>query len=134
MQNCNCHFPSSSTLIRHLAREIIEKLEVCLAQWLLKNSRNLATELSSGLVLVQTCFLKEYGNFIAILMRSNNSINIIVFENHQKKSHSTVRAKRATFTFWVDQSSLKLWSLQSNIVTRHVTFNRTEIGGKCQKA
>ena len=30
----------------------------------------------------------------------------------QKKSHSTLRAKRATFTFWVDKSSLKMskWS------------------------
>ena len=26
----------------------------------------------------------------------------------QKKSHSTLRAKRATFTFWVDKSSLKM--------------------------
>ena len=25
-----------------------------------------------------------------------------------KKSHSTLRAKRATFTFWVDKSSLKM--------------------------
>ena len=29
-----------------------------------------------------------------------------VFENHRKKSHSTLRAKRATFTFWVDKKSL----------------------------
>ena len=27
-----------------------------------------------------------------------------VFENPRKKSHSTLRAKRATFTFWVDKS------------------------------
>ena len=27
-----------------------------------------------------------------------------VFENRRKKSHSTLRAKRATFTFWVDKS------------------------------
>ena len=31
-----------------------------------------------------------------------------VFENHRKKSHSTLRAKRATFTFLVDKSSLKM--------------------------
>ena len=31
-----------------------------------------------------------------------------VFENQKKKSHSTLRAKRATFTFWVDKSSLKM--------------------------
>ena len=47
-----------------------------------------------------------------------------------KKSHSTLRAKRATFIFWVDKSSLKMpkmvnfgeflktWSLRSNSVTR----------------
>ena len=63
-----------------------------------------------------------------------------------EKSHSTLRAKRATFTFWVDKSSLKVpkivhfgeflktWSFRSNSVTRHVTFNRTKIGGKCQNS
>ena len=57
---------------------------------------------------------------------------------------STLRAKRATYTFRVDKSSLKMpkmvhfgeflktWRLWSNSVTRHVTFNRTKIGGKCQ--
>ena len=62
----------------------------------------------------------------------------------QKKSNSTLRAKRATFTFWVDKSLLKMpkmvdfgeflkiWSLRSNSVTRQVSFNRTKIGGKCQ--
>ena len=47
--------------------------------------------------------------------------------------------------FWVDKSSLKMpkmvhfgeflktWSLRSNSVTRQVSFNRTKIGGKCQK-
>ena len=28
---------------------------------------------------------------------------VTVFENHRKKSHSTMRAKRATFTFWVEK-------------------------------
>ena len=63
----------------------------------------------------------------------------------QKKSHSILRAKRATFIFWVDKSSLKMskivhfgeflktWSLRSNSVTRQVSFYRTKIGGKCQK-
>ena len=63
----------------------------------------------------------------------------------QKKSHSTaLRAKRATFTFWVDKRWLKVpkmvhfgeflktWSLRSNSVTRQVNFIRTKIGGKCQ--
>ena len=52
----------------------------------------------------------------------------------QKKSHSTLRAKRATFTFWVDKSWLKMpkmvhfceflktWSLRSNSVTGLVTL------------
>ena len=60
----------------------------------------------------------------------------------QNKYHSTLRAKRATFTFWVDKSWLKMpkmvhfgevlrtWSLRSNSVTRQVSFNRTKIGGK----
>ena len=64
----------------------------------------------------------------------------------QKKSHSTLRAKRATFTFWMDKSWLKMpkvvhfveflktWSLRSNSVTRQVSFNRTKIGGKCQNS
>ena len=51
------------------------------------------------------------------------------FENH-KKYHTTLRAKRATFTFWMHKSSLKMpklvhygeilktWSLRSNSVTR----------------
>ena len=29
---------------------------------------------------------------------------------------------------------LKTWNLQSNSVTRQVSFNRTKIGGKCQNA
>ena len=60
----------------------------------------------------------------------------------QKKYHSTLRAKRATFTFWVNKSWLKMpkkfhfgeflktWSLRSISVTRQVSFNRTKIGGK----
>ena len=73
----------------------------------------------------------------------------IILQQHdvwklQKKSLSTLRAKRATFTFWVDKKKfikmpkmvqfgglLKTWSLRLNRVTRHVTFNRTKIGGKC---
>ena len=64
----------------------------------------------------------------------------------QKKSHSTLRAKRATFTFWVDKSYskmpkivhfgeyLKTWSLRSGSVTRQVSFNSTKNGGKCQNS
>ena len=31
-----------------------------------------------------------------------------VFENHRKRSHSTLRAKRAIFTFWVYNCSLQM--------------------------
>ena len=76
----------------------------------------------------------------------NSSLQLHGVWKSQKKSHSTLRAKRATFTFWVDKSWLKMpkmihfgeflktWSLRSNRVTRHVTFNRTKIGGKCQNS
>ena len=61
----------------------------------------------------------------------------------QKKPHSTLRAKRTTFTFWVDKSLLKMvqfgeflktWSLRSNSVTRQVNINRTKIGEKYQNS
>ena len=56
-----------------------------------------------------------------------------------------MRAKRATFTYWVDKSSLKMpkmvhfgeflksWNLLSNSVTRFVNFKRSTFGEKCQK-
>ena len=59
-----------------------------------------------------------------------------------KKSHSTLRAKRAKFTFWVDKSSFKMpkkclfWrffenlKFASNSVTRQVTFKKDKIGEK----
>ena len=61
-----------------------------------------------------------------------------------KKSHSTMRTKRATFTLWVGKSWLKIpkivnfgdflktWSLWSNSVTRHVNPSQTIIRGKYQ--
>ena len=64
----------------------------------------------------------------------------------QKKYHSTLRAKQATFTFWVDKSwfkmpkmvhfgeFLKTWSLRSKSVTRQASFYKSKIGGKCQKS
>ena len=54
-----------------------------------------------------------------------------VWKSH-KKSHLTLRAKRATFSFWVDKSSSKVPNmvnltifLRSNSVTRQVTFYET---------
>ena len=47
-----------------------------------------------------------------------------VFENHRKKSHSTLRGKRATFTFWVDKKSFKMpkmvnfWWVFENLVAK----------------
>ena len=65
----------------------------------------------------------------------------------KSKSNSKLRAKRATFTFWVNKSSIKkyqkwsvlasfwkTWSLRSNSVTRQVSFNCAKIGGKCQNS
>ena len=49
----------------------------------------------------------------------------------QKKSHTTLRAKRATFSIW---RVLTNWSYQSNSVTRHTTFNWTKIDRKCQRS
>ena len=63
-----------------------------------------------------------------------------VFENHRKSLIQHCERQRATFTFWVDKSKLKMakmvnfgevlktWSLWSNSVTRQVSFNRTKIG------
>ena len=45
----------------------------------------------------------------------------------QKKSHSTLRAKRAIFIFWVDKSSLKMPKID-----KFWSLNKTKIGGYCQ--
>ena len=74
-----------------------------------------------------------------IIFRHDFLCNVTtVFENHRKSLIQTLRAKRATFTIWVDKSSLKMpkngpfwrvflktWSLRSNSVTRQVSFHRT---------
>ena len=66
----------------------------------------------------------------------------------QKKSYSTLRAKRATFTFWVDKGWLKMPKMvhfgeflkpeacgQTVLrLERQVSFNRSKIGGKCQNS
>ena len=56
-------------------------------------------------------------------------------------SHLTVRAKRATFTLYIEIAKniqfgefLKTRSLQSNSVTRQVNFDKTKIGGKWQNS
>ena len=60
----------------------------------------------------------------------------------QKKSYSTLRAKRAPFTFWVDKSSLKsakngpilanFWKPKACGQTE--LPDRSKIGGKCQNS
>ena len=63
-------------------------------------------------------------------------------ENHRKKSHSTLRAKRA-ITFWVNKSLKKCQKMVNFVIffenlkfaveqSYQVNFNRTKIGGKCQ--
>ena len=42
--------------------------------------------------------------------------NITVFENHRKKSHSTLRAKRATFTKLIENAKNGLfWRVFENL-------------------
>ena len=48
-------------------------------------------------------FLKWHFNAFSTLLGGGHGV-----WKSQKKSHSTLRAKRATFTFWVDKSSSKM--------------------------
>ena len=51
----------------------------------------------------------------------------------QKKSHSTLRAKRATFKFWVDKSSLKnakndpIWRVFENLKLKHTVTRQVSL-------
>ena len=60
----------------------------------------------------------------------NGSVQVhTVLENHRKcLIFTTLRAKRATFTF-----PSSTYFKGPNSVTRHIYFNRTKIGDKCQK-
>ena len=56
---------------------------------------------------------------------------LTVFENHRKKSHSTLRGKRATFTFWMDKSLLKMpKKVQFLSFWRHKDCGQTELPDK----
>ena len=94
-------------------------------------SGDLATFLLGNL-LTYLAWDNSYGK-----LQSNKNFewnNQSVWKSH-KKSHSTLRAKRATFTFEVDKSwlkmpkiikyskFLKIWSLRSNSVTREFSNN-----------
>ena len=88
-------------------------------------------------------------DFFSIRWSHGSSKQLLVLQQQhsvwksQKKSHSTLRAKRATFTFfksgqkWIKNAKNGLFwrvfeSLPSNSVTRQVTFNREKNGRKCQ--
>ena len=56
-------------------------------------------------VAVKTCKLEaDESTAEKILEEACKIFNITVFENCPKKSHSTLQAKRAKFTFYVDKS------------------------------
>ena len=69
--------------------------------------------------------------------QAGSDIQFIQGENHRKSLIWYCERSEATFTFWLDKSSskmpimvhfgdfLKTWSLQSNSVTRLVTFNKS---------
>ena len=104
------------------------------------------------LILHSTSLLLYYyyvphGSHLEISSQWRNSHRYTVIHGvwkSQKKYHSTLRAKPATFTFWelIKNAKktvhfgefLKSWSFLSNSVTRHVSFNRTKFGGKCQNS
>ena len=96
---------------------------------------NLQGKTITELELETTVFvhiLTQY--FISIQFTLRNSVWKLF-----KKSHSKLRAKRASFSLWMYKSSLKMpkfvlfgqflktLSLRSNSVTRHVNFNRTKM-------
>ena len=78
--------------------------------------------------------------FKVVEILESNVVLVVVHSvwKSQKKSHSKLRAKRATFSFWVGKSSskmpimrqfgdfLKPWSWWSNSVTKIINFYRTK--------
>ena len=76
--------------------------------------------------------LKVWSKFNKVLIINKANLNLVWTTSQcsksQKKSHSTLRVERATFTFGVNEKCQK-WSIS---VTRQVNFKRTKIGGKCQ--
>ena len=81
--------------------------------------------------------------YTPIKMRPIYVINITRCLKIQKKSHSTLRAKRASFSFWVDKNWLKMpnkvnltsfffktWTFDQTVLPD--SFNWTKIDEKCQ--
>ena len=57
-----------------------------------------------------------------------------VFENHRKRSHILLRAKRATFKFLSGQKLVKNLNWRTNSVTRQVNLDRTKINGNTKNS
>ena len=55
-----------------------------------------------------------------------------VFENRQKKSHSTLRAKRATFTFWVKKVHQKMPKMVNLVSFDNLKFVVKQCYQTCQ--
>ena len=98
-----------------------------------------------SLAVLQTLILTKGSDSLSAKFTPKKKRNDMRHKNHvvwksKKKSHSTL------LTFWMDKSKLKMpkivhfgeflqiWSLRSNSVTRQVSFNRTNIGGKRQNS
>ena len=115
----------------------------------LKTSKNLQVLNSWSLSLMVVVFPTR---LISKAFIHNGLFNFCkkISKNHgvwksQNKSHSTLRAKWAMLTFWMDKSKLKMpkmvhlgefliiWSLRSNSVTRQFSFNRTKNWWKMPK-
>ena len=91
------------------------------------SSREILTGKETNIDCLFTFFLKTWRKSFALTLR--NFVRV-----RPQKSHSILRAKRATFTFWVDKSWLKIpkmvhfgeflktWSLWPNSLTRQVSF------------
>ena len=122
----NQYRPSPLRLPCLQSPEIIEKHEKCLT-WICENK----------LIL---WYILLFLHFPVTYDRKVKSVHSVW--KLEKKSHSTLRAKRATFTFWGDKSSLKMPKM-ANFATlrKSEAYGQTvlpesmgqKIGGKCHK-
>ena len=71
----------------------------------------------------QTAFI-GHKELFKKLQRGSRNLQCKLFENH-RKSPTTLRAKRATFTFWVDKSYLKMPKL-----VKLASFWKTKVCGQ----
>ena len=128
----NSAYPKQSSSEKRLCRLQLEKKSTSVKKRFIRQRQ------SSKQEMIEYCTVLEYTYIRKFTMVHG------VWKS-QEKSHLTLRAKRAMFTFWVDKSSLKMpilanlcdflktWSsLWSNSVNRQVS--RTKISGKCQNS